>query len=359
MKHVKLIFQGATVFVGTIVGAGLASGQEITQFFSTYGFPGFWGILLCGVFYITMSYIILSISIKYKLNSYADFINLVSPGFFGKITDYLTSFFLISGAAIIMAGSGALLCQHFGISRVVGTLLMLSMALITLLNDTKGLIAINSFIVPTLTAIIITVFALNLFFFPDNMSLSSMKSAPVYKSLITNYQWIISALLYASFNMLSCSGVIVPLTKEIPKKKILVPGLIIGALILTVLSLLINTMLIANSPEIFGFEIPLLFVTSKFTKLIQVILLCIIWCEMFSTEVSDIYSVGKTLEDKFNISYKKSVVALLLIALPISQIGFKRLINVLYPGFGVISLIFLIQCVIFFIKDRKNKISSM
>ena len=77
---------------------------------------------------------------------------------------------------------------------------------------------------------------------------------------------------------------------------------------------------------------------------------------MFSTEVSDIYSVGKTLEKKFNISYKKAVFVILLIALPISQIGFKNLIKILYPGFGAISLIFLIQCIIFYRKMIKKQI---
>ncbi|WP_040191221.1 YkvI family membrane protein [Clostridium culturomicium] len=354
MKNIKLIFQAATVFIGTIVGAGLASGQEITQFFSTYGFSGFYGILICGVFYIVISSIIVSISLHHNLNSYTDFINLVSPGFFGKITDYLTSFFLISGAAIIMAGSGALLYQHFGIPRIVGTLLMLVIAMFTLLKDTKGLIAINSMIVPTLTTIICTIFALHLIFAPDAMSIESMKAAPIYKELIIDKQWIFACFLYAGFNMLSCSGVIVPICKEIKSKSILISGLIIGALMLTFLGALINAMLIANSPDIFNYEIPLLFVASKFTRLIQILLLCIIWCEMFSTEVSDIYSVGKTLEIKYNIPYKKSVVCLLLIALPISQIGFKKLITFLYPGFGIISIIFLLQCIVFYVKMKKK-----
>ncbi len=32
-KSLGIIFQISAVFIGTIVGAGLASGQEITQFF--------------------------------------------------------------------------------------------------------------------------------------------------------------------------------------------------------------------------------------------------------------------------------------------------------------------------------------
>ena len=80
-KTIGLIFQIAAVFIGTIVGAGLASGQEITQFFSTYGYVSFWGILICGIIYIVISSIIISISLKHKLSSYTELITLVSPGF--------------------------------------------------------------------------------------------------------------------------------------------------------------------------------------------------------------------------------------------------------------------------------------
>ena len=354
-KTIGSIFQMAAVFIGTIVGAGLASGQEITQFFSTYGYVSFWGILICGLIYIGISSIIISISVKHKLSSYSELINLVSPGFFGQITDIFTSFFLVSGAAIILAGSGALLHQYFGVSKWVGIILMSIISLYTLLKDTKGLITINSFIVPLLTTIIITIFVLYLVFYKDMVSASYIKQIPSYKNNIIPAQWFLSALLYAGFNMLCCSGVLVPLSQEIKQKRILIPGVIIGALVLTILCYLINIMLLLNIPQIFKYEIPLLYITNRFGMLMQILLLCVIWCEMFSTEVSDIYSVGKTIEKKFNIPYKKAVFIILLVALPISQIGFKNLIRVLYPGFGAVSLIFLIQCIIFYRKMIKKQ----
>ncbi|MCB2294909.1 transporter [Clostridium algoriphilum] len=353
-KGIGLIFQVTAVFIGTIVGAGLASGQEITQFFSSYGFVSFWGILICCLIYIVISSIIVSISLKHKLSSYSELITLVSPGFFGVITDIFTSFFLVSGAAVILAGSGALLHQYFGISKWVGILLMSIISLYTVLKDTKGLITINSFIVPSLITIIITIFILYLVFFKDMVSASYIRQIPSYKDNIIPAQWFISALLYAGFNMLCCSGVLVPLSKEIKFKRILIPGVIIGALCLTLLCYLINIMLLLNIPQIFKYEIPLLYITHRFGMLMQILLLCVIWCEMFSTEVSNIYSVGKTLEKKFNISYKKAVLVILIIAIPISQIGFKTLIKILYPGFGAISFIFLIQCIIFYRKTTKN-----
>ncbi|MCB2356231.1 transporter [Clostridium estertheticum] len=354
-KTLGLVFQTAAVFIGTIVGAGLASGQEITQFFSTYGYVSFWGILVCCLIYIIVSSIIVSISLKHKLSSYTELITLVSPGFFGIITDIFTSFFLVSGAAVILAGSGALLHQYFGISKWVGILLMAIISLYTVLKDTKGLITINSFIVPTLITIIVTIFVLYLLFHKDMLSATYIKQIPSYKHNIIPAQWFFSALLYAGFNMLCCSGVLVPLSQEIKYKRVLIPGVIIGALGLTILCYLINTMLLLNIPQIFKYEIPLLYITHRFGMLMQILLLCVIFCEMFSTEVSNIYSVGKTLEKKFDISYKKAVLLILVVALPISQIGFKTLIKVLYPGFGAISFIFLIQCILFYKKTTKRQ----
>ncbi len=354
-KNVGSILQTAAVFIGTIVGAGLASGQEITQFFSTYGYRSFFGILICGLIYIVISSIIISISLKHKLSSYTELITLVSPGFFGVITDIFTSFFLVSGAAIILAGSGALLHQYFGVSKWVGISLMSVISLYTLLKDTRGLITINSFIVPALTTIIITIFVLYLIFYKDMVSISFIKQIPSHKVSIIPTQWFFSALLYAGFNMLCCSGVLVPISQEIKHKRILIPGVIIGAVVLTILCYLINIMLLLNIPQIFKYEIPLLYITNRFGILMQILLLCVIWFEMFSTEVSDIYSVGKTFEKKFKIPYKKAVFLMLLIALPISQIGFRNLIKVLYPGFGAISLIFLIQCIVFYRKTTKNQ----
>ena len=94
-ENLKLIFQVATVFIGTIVGAGLASGKEITQFFTQYGIKSFIGIMGCGIFYIIMGSIISKISIHHKLDSYSDVINLISPNLVGKLTGFITTLFLI------------------------------------------------------------------------------------------------------------------------------------------------------------------------------------------------------------------------------------------------------------------------
>lgn len=350
-KDIIKIFQVAVVFIGTIVGAGLASGKEITEFFTSFGTKSFLGILLCGFFYIFMSSIICKISVMYKLNSYSELIKLTSPNILGKITGIITTLYLISSASIILAGSGAIIKEFFGVNKIIGSLIMLCIALFFLLKGTNGLIQVNSFIVPSL---IITITLISILYFvlcPKLITFENIQSFAPKKGGI-----LISTILYSGYNILCSSGVLVPLSTKMKKTKIMVLGIIFGSIALTILCIMINLLLTINQPYIYEYEIPLLLVANRFGPIIQSILLMIILLEMFSTEVSDVYSISKTLEQTFHIKFNKGIFIVLLSALPISQIGFSNLITTLYPLFGILSLLFIFQCIIFYY--RKVHISK-
>lgn len=347
-KEIIKVFQVAAVFVGTIVGAGLASGKEITQFFTSYGYKSFIGILLCGLFYIAMCSIMAKISIKFQLNSYGEVINVVSPNFLGKITGIITTLYLISSASIILAGSGALINQFFGIPKILGTLIMAAAALLALTKETSGLIEVNSLIVPSLIIVISTILILYLVFYRDEITLSHLKSLGAQKD-----NWWLSTILYSGYNILCCSGVLVPLSTEMKKSKTMIWGISLGAISLTLLCLAINLMLMLNQPYIFKYEIPLLYITNRFGKALQVILLIIIWLEMFSTEVSDVFSISKTIDKVFKIKYDTAIFLVVGLAILVSQVGFTNLICTLYPMFGVLSLIFITQCIYFYFKKMR------
>lgn len=344
-KNYRAIFQVAAVFIGTIVGAGLASGQEIAQFFTIYGIKSFAGIIICAFIYIIVGTYIIKISIKYNFKSYSELIQCICPGFIGKAINSLTGLFLISSSSVILAGSGALIHQYFGISKWYGIILMLAASIPVILRNTKGLIEINSFIVPALIIIIVLIFILYIEF-TGNISFNYLNNINPSKK-----NWLLSSIIYGCFNLLCCTGVIVPLCSEIKKPRTLILGVATGALGLTSLSLVINFLLMLNIPYIFHYEIPMLYISNRFGTIIQIMLLCVIWLEMFSTEVSNVFSISRALENAIGLSYKLCSLIVLLIAIPISQIGFKNLILFLYPSFAVISFIFIVQCIIFSCKN--------
>ncbi|AYE34396.1 YkvI family membrane protein [Clostridium septicum] len=348
-KELTKIFQIAVVFIGTIVGAGLASGQEITEFFTSYGVASFIGIIVCGIFYIAMGTIVSKISIKFRLNSYSDVIRVISPNILGKATGVITTLYLISSASIILAGSGALIHQFFGLPKIIGSLIMIVIAIFFLLRDTDGLIEVNSFIVPTLITTITLITVLYFLFCRDMLSLDFIAQFEPKKTGITK-----STILYAGYNVLCCLGVLVPISNQTRKPKTMFYGIALGAIGLAFLSFAINLLLMINQPYIFEYEIPLLFVAQRFGSIIQALLLVVIWLEMFSTEVSDVYSISKTLEQVFKLNFKKGIFLVIAIALPISQIGFSKLIGKLYPFFGMLSLIFIVQTIYFYFKHKKE-----
>jgi len=348
-NNIKLIFQTAMVFVGTIVGAGLASGQEIVYFFTRFGKWSFLSLLLPLLLYVFIGRMVIILAVKYNLRSYDELMTKVSPGILGKITGIFTTLHLLSSSSIIVAGSGALIHQYFHVSKYIGTVIMVFIAIIALLRNTKGLVEINSFIVPSLTLVIITIFILYIRF-SSNLTVN-FSNFPQFRE--QNF-WLVSAILYGGFNIMGCSGVLTPLSNETKKTKPLIVGLFLGAFLLTLLSLIINLMLTLNVPNIFKYEIPLLYVAHRFGSIFQVTLLIIIFAEMFSTIVSDVFSISRTLGTSFKLGYKKALFLVMLIIIPISRLGFGNLIATLYPIFGVVSLIFLFQITKFYYKDKRH-----
>ena len=100
------------------------------------------------------------------------------------------------------------------------------------------------------------------------------------------------------------------------------------------------------------YEVPLLGLAMEMNKLLQLGMLGIMWLEMFSSQVSNVYSLSYFLKNKYKVPYNKGIFLVVLIATPFSMIGFAKLVEFLYPMYGVLSLVFLFYCTLFFIKNK-------
>jgi uncharacterized membrane protein YkvI len=345
----------AAVFIGTIVGAGLASGQEILQFFGLYGIKGFLGILLTCLLYIMFSVIIISLCFKFKFRSYEDIVIYVLGKKLGRLTDIFLTFFIFAGNTIMISGGGAMLHEYAGIDRAWGIFIMSALVLVVTAFSTKGLVAVNALIVPlsTLAVVILglAVFTKGFTFNEISMNLSSV--VPVKKN------WVLSGILYAAFNLMAATGVLCPMVAEMKNKRNFIRGCIIGSVTLTILALLINFSTLFYYPKSFQAEIPNLHAARQYGMLLPLFLTIIIWLEMFSTEVGNLYSLGKRMNASFKIPYITSLLIIVLVSIPVSFIGFSNLIRLLYPPFGAVSLVFLVGCLVKYVKHfRGRKFSS-
>ncbi|SKA95324.1 Uncharacterized membrane protein YkvI [Caloramator quimbayensis] len=335
-------FKIASVFIGIIIGAGLASGQEILQFFSLYGIKGFFGIILCCIIYIFISTIIIALCFKLNFKSYKEIIYSVLGKKVGAVVDVFLTFFIFGSNIIMISGGGAMLNEYLGINKTAGTLIMAFFVLIISFFSTQGLITVNEFIVPLST---ISILAIGFFVLKSCSSIYQVHS--IFKNIIPmKNTWLLSSILYSSFNLMSAIGVLCPMTAEIKNKNNFVKGCILGSIVLTIISLIINYSILLYYPYSFNVEIPNLYIAKQFGIILPSFLTIVIWLEMFSTEIGNIYSLCKRISYSYKISYRISVLIVITISVPFSFIGFTNLIKLLYPPFGAVSFVFVFGCIL-------------
>ena len=349
MKDSKLSIQIAMIFIGSIVGAGVCSGRELNQFFATYGIAGFIGLIFCGVLYIVFSLMIITITDKYKVSSYDEFVELVCPKWVAKFINIVLTLFLFSSTSIILAGSGSILYQYFQIPKWIGMLIMIIFSSFFLLRNTEGLFEVNTIVVPALVLVMSAIFVSYIKANPSTIHFSYMRLIPRQKTNL-----LTSTLIYVSFNILTIIGVIVPLTNDIRKPKQIIKGVILGSIVLTFLGMAITFLMLVNPFHPRAYEMPLLAVAMSLSRILQIAILGIMWLEMFSSQVSNVYSLSYYLKNRWKLPYNKGIFLAVAIAAPFSVIGFSKLVEFLYPMFGILSLVFLFYCLIFIYKMKNS-----
>lgn len=349
VKKNILILQIAMIFIGSIVGAGVCSGRELNQFFASYGVAGFLGLILCGLLYVVFGMLIIYITEEKGVSSYNQFVDLVCPKPVAVFINTVLTLFLLSSTSIILAGSGSLINQYFDVPKWIGIVIMIVLSSVFLMRNTEGLFEVNTIVVPTLIVVMSCIFFSFVKENPFTMNYTYMRFIPKQKSNLA-----LSTLVYVSFNILTIIGVIVPLTNEIKRPKEIIRGIMLGSFALTIISMYIVFLMLVNPFYPNMYEIPLLAVAMNMGCFLKVAMLGIMWLEMFSSQVSNVYSLSYFLRNKFNVPYKKGIFYVVAAALPFAGVGFAKLVEILYPMYGVLSLIFLFYCIMFFYKMRKE-----
>ena len=79
MSNILESLKVSFVIIGTIIGAGFASGQEIYTFFNVYGLKGLLGIFISCMLIEIVIYKTLKISMQLKQEEYEDFLKSIIP----------------------------------------------------------------------------------------------------------------------------------------------------------------------------------------------------------------------------------------------------------------------------------------
>lgn len=351
MKKNVTTLKIAATYIGTVVGAGFATGQEILQFFNRFGAMGLMGIILATIMFIVFGYIIMDLGNKLKSRSHQEIIEHSTGKILGAIIDAMITFFLFGSFTAMIAGTGALFTQQFNLPSSIGNILMALLTAATVLTGIKGVINSISYVVPFLLIAVIGTSIFSFIHSPPNLT------APITnlgESLLIN-NWLMAAILYVSYNIILSIAVLGPLGSQAKDFKSIRNGAILGGLGLGLGTAVIYLSLSSNINEFASVEVPMIAIAGKISYTAQIFYALVLVAEVYTTAVGSLYGFTSRIVDsqKYPLKGKLLILIVTIAAILASQFGFSNIVKFLYPSIGYVGIIILI-CLIYNSIRQKN-----
>ncbi len=324
------------VIIGALIGAGFASGQEIFSFFYIYGKNGIYGILIMSILIGIFIYKSLKIIYQKQVYNYNDFLNLfIKNTKIRNVILWIVNVLLLVSFYIMVAGFGAYFEQEIGINRIIGSIVLNLLCVIVFFSNIKGVLKASNLIVPFLIFFI---------FFIGIKNIVQIRTIDFYQM---KNNWILSMIIYNSYNFILLMPVLISLKKQITKEKNIKKVSILVTIIILILSISIFFLLLnANIKEIENQEMPIVYIISNYFNKYKKIYAFIVLASIFTTAISVGIGFLQNISKNSN-SYPQFVLFMCITSLLMSNIGFSKLLNFIYPVFGYIGILQIV--IIFFI----------
>lgn len=345
----KRSFQIGSAFVGLIVGAGFASGQEVMQYFTSFGMWGLFGGILATLLFMFLGYTFAQIGADLQSISHKSVIYYIGGRYIGAILDILITFFLFGVAVVMFAGAGSTFEQMFGIHTTVGSIIMVVLTILTLLLNTKKIINLIAFITPYLITIIFIILLYSIFTMDVSFSEADILAK---KEPSAAPNWVLGAFLYVSYNLAAGAALLIVLSGLTKDRKIAGRGGLLGGLMLGSLIMLIHLGMFVKMDVVAGLDMPTLALANEVHPAVGILMAIALLGMMYNTAVGMFYSFTVRFITPESKLFKVAVVVIGLLGFLASRVGFTTLVNEVYSVMGYLGFALIIAAVIAWFRKR-------
>ncbi|MGO1059622.1 YkvI family membrane protein [Planococcus sp. FY231025] len=348
----KKSFQMGGAFIGVIVGAGFASGQEVLQFFTSFGMLGILGTVIATALFAFLGMNLMQLGSRLQTKSHQHVVYHICGRVLGTAIDFIITFFLFGVTVVMFSGSGAIFEQQFGIPGTVGNLLMAVLTIATVLMSVQKVIALISAFTPFLLLAVIVILGYSLVNFDfasaDLAAASANQAAP---------NWLMGALLYVSYNLAAGAAMMTVMGGTVKDEKVAGWGGIIGGLGLGLLILLINVSMLTDLKALAAVPMPMLVLANNISPLLGGLMSIILLGMIYNTAVGMLYAFSARIVKPDSPKFKMSVGIFGAVAFGSSFVGFVTLVGTVYPVMGYLGFA-LIAAIVFAWFRRKKPMAA-
>lgn len=320
----KIVF----VIIGSIIGAGFISGQEIYTFFLKYGKIGVVCIFLMGIILGIVIYKTCYIIMKSKSNDYKDFLESILQNKYPKIRLFihsLVNIFLLISFFIMCAAFCAYFKQEYNISVYLSGLIISVICYIIFTKNIKAIIKVNELLMPIIIILI--------FYLITKINIQQVNISNNENILLA----AINCIVYVSYNTIILIPILIKLKECMKNIKSIVVSAIICSIIIIVMALII-LYIICQIQEIKLIEIPLLYITNSYGEVYKYVYSFVLIIAIVTSAISAGYGFLENVTNNKR-KYLKYALLICIVSIFVSNLGFSNLVNILYPLFGILGLI--------------------
>jgi len=340
-------------YLGAVIGAGFASGQEIVQFFVSYGDKGLPGAILATLLFAACGGMLLHTAHRQKIANYQNMLAYLFGNKLGKLVDFMLAIFLFLGISTMLSASGAVFYEHLFLPKYWGIFLTYLMVVIALAAGKKGLIYSYNLLVPLKIILLLLISGYIALFVPDlHSTLSTAYLHPLGKNA-----WALSSLLYVAYNF-SLAMVVLTEYQSVSNTSDGVRGAVGGGLILGLLVLLNYTALSKFLPAVMHYQVPMLYIAGHISPLTKYVYTLVLWVGILTTAIANAYGFAQRFSRFTGLSYALCLVLCMTLALPVATQSFSSLVNRVYPIFGILGILILVALSYHFLKTLISSFSA-
>ncbi|WP_394010885.1 YkvI family membrane protein [Anaerococcus cruorum] len=356
------VMRVAGAVIAFLIGSGFASGQEVFQFLTVYGYRGLIGSLIAMFICCCVSGILMSFGYRTRNKENSSPYSHYLGKYFGQFMTYYTPFFAFLITIVMISGTGATLNQYFGLDPKIGTIAMTILITIIALLGLTRVVDVISLIGPFLIVFTLSIAFYTLATNPGNFSsadqaLKNMNNLPYGAGNSRSY-WVLASILFVAYNIVAGVPFMVELgSKEVTSNKEAWIGGIAGGVGLMSAAFALNLAMLGHVDELVGAEVPVITLAQKMGPWVSFIFVIILLAGIFSTSVPMLLTVTNSLSKEDTKKSTKNILIVLVafLALVGGQLPFGRLVGLVYPFTGYFGIAMIVLFIVKEFKERKEE----
>lgn len=347
---VKNIFILTGAFCAYYIGAGFASGQEILQFYPSFGIKGFFGLAISLLIFGIFAYNIQVVCKREQdvLQEPTDILKYYFGTKIGKGAIVLLIAVLFGECVMMVSGAGAVFEEYFGLPNYLGRICLLVLMVLTIILGLDRLVDVIGVIGPVIVLFMLIVAVVSIVKAPETIAEGS-RTVETMDFTKGGSNWLIGGAKYAGNVLITVMPIwIINGRKSANLKEARITtftelAALAVACVLMVIAQLTNISIVG------GTQIPNLALAKTYTSAIAPLFAIILLLGIYTTVAAEgWYLIRKFAEEKTKRYYLLTLLLAVLIFFITGFVPFDQIVNFLYTvvfwiGFLLLAIIIVRQ----------------